>query len=193
MDRQTEEFNDKEIINSVLAGNTNAFEDLIKKYKNYVFSIVLKHVPKAEVEEISHEIFLSTYNSLKNFRQTGNFKNWLAKIAVRRAYDYLRKKYLRQKNTLTLIDVKQEQWLESVIAQQSITQAQEAGKKEEAREILNLVLAKLKPKERMILELNFIEELSIKKTAKILNLTEINVKVTSFRARKKLQKIIGQL
>ncbi len=61
----------------------------------------------------------------------------------------------------------------------------------QAKEILDKAFVKLKPKERIIITLLELEERSIKDVAVITGLSEANVKVRAFRARKALKKILG--
>ena len=53
-------------------------------------------------------------------------------------------------------------------------------------------LGKLKPGERMVLELVYLEGLSGKEAADLLGWSVANVKVRSFRSRKKLEKLISE-
>jgi RNA polymerase sigma-70 factor, ECF subfamily len=61
----------------------------------------------------------------------------------------------------------------------------------QAKEILDKALKKLKPREQIIITLLELEERSIKDVAIITGLSEANIKVRAFRARKALKKILG--
>jgi len=51
-------------------------------------------------------------------------------------------------------------------------------------------LAKLRAEDRMVIELVYFEGLSVKEAAKLLGWSVANVKIRSFRARKKLEKTL---
>jgi RNA polymerase sigma-70 factor (ECF subfamily) len=59
--------------------------------------------------------------------------------------------------------------------------------------LLDWALAKLSPEDRMVIELVYLEELSVKEAADLLGWSAANVKVRSFRSRKKLHSLISGL
>ena len=85
---------------------------------------------------------------------------------------------------------KHQNWLEQVISDQSGQSVHEKGFQNEARELLDWALGKLSAEDRIVLELVYLEGLSGKETADFLGWSVTNVKVRSFRSRKKLEKIL---
>ena len=81
-------------------------------------------------------------------------------------------------------------WLNQAIADQSNNAWQSHGQRREAREILEWALAKLGPEDRIVLELVYLEGLSVKEAAQQLGWSMANVKVRSFRSRKKLHQLL---
>jgi len=185
--------NDNEIICRVIEGDVNAFEHLLTKYKNYVFKIVNKHIPYDQVEEIAQDVFIRTYQSLPSFKGKSSFRQWLSKITVRTCYDFWRKSYRNREVPMSSLSEKQQNWLENVISDQSESSFYEHGRQNEAKEVLDYALDRLSPEERMILELIYLEGLSIKEAADLLGWSLANVKVRAFRSRKKLHKIMTGL
>ncbi len=84
-------------------------------------------------------------------------------------------------------------WLEDLLSGQSMQSFHEMGQQDEAREVLNWALGKLSTEDRMVLELVYLEGLSGKEAAEILGWSVANVKVRSFRCRKKLRKRLFEL
>ena len=80
-------------------------------------------------------------------------------------------------------------WLEKTLSEQSTQSYQEKGAQKEAREILDWALEKLSAEDRMVLELVYLEGHSVKETAALLGWSIANVKVRSFRSRRKLLKL----
>jgi len=185
--------NDNEIICRVIEGDVNAFEHLLTKYKNYVFKIVNKHIPYDQVEEIAQDVFIRTYQSLPSFKGKSSFRQWLSKITVRTCYDFWRKSYRNREVPMSSLSEKQQNWLENVISDQSESSFYEHGRQNEAKEVLDYALDRLSPEERMILELIYLEGLSIKEAADLLGWSLANVKIRAFRSRKKLHKIMTGL
>ena len=184
---------DEEIIRRVLEGNVNAFEILITRHKDHVFRVIRKHVPDSETEETAHDVFIKAYQSLPSFRSRGGFKQWLSTIAVRTCYDYWRKAYRSREVPMSLLSEKHRDLLENVISDQSNHSFYEQGKQKEARELLDWTLDKISAEDRMVLELVYLEGLSGKEAADLLGWSLANVKIRSFRARKRLQKVLKKL
>jgi len=86
---------------------------------------------------------------------------------------------------------KHQEWLENVISDTSDRAFGEHGSRKEAREVLDWALAKLSAEDRMVLELVYLEGLTVKEAAEMLGWTTANVKVRSFRSRRKLKKLLS--
>jgi len=187
------EASDLDIIVQVLDGNVNAFAGLIDRYKKLVFDIVNHHMASQYVEEVAHDVFVRAYRSLTHFNNTGDFKNWLSSIAVRTCYDFWRKKYRSREVPISSLSEQHVDWLERTVTDEA-EQSHDFGKRQmEARETLGLVLAKLSPEDRMVLELVYLQEYSCSEAAKLLGWSVANVKIRSFRARAKLKTLLKDL
>jgi RNA polymerase sigma-70 factor (ECF subfamily) len=182
--------NDAEIVRQVLDGNVNAFESVILRHRVLVLTIVKKHVPEDAVEETTQEAFVRAYQSLPTFKGTGDFSQWLSSIAVRTCYDYWRKAYRSREVPMSALTEKHPQWLEQVISQGPGESLDERESQMEAKEILNWALGKLSAENRMVLELVYLEGLSVQEAAELLGWSKANVRVRSFRARMKLEKLL---
>ena len=184
---------DAQIITQVLNGDSDMFECLIERYKNYIFTVVSGHVPYAEVNEIAHVIFIDAYKALSGCRNRESFKSWLKSIALRKCYDYWRASYREKSRFVKDLGEEQKQWIESLKDREAFEQFREKGRLEEAVEIWEWVLNQLSPKERMVIKLIYFDELSIREAADLLGWSQINVKVQAFRCRRKLQKIFEKV
>ncbi len=184
---------DGDIIKRILAGEVNAFELLLGRYRECVFGIVMNHVPEYNVEEVAHEVFVRAYRSLPTYRYKGEFKYWLSKIAVRTCYDYWRNRYRAHEQPLGTLDERQKNWIEKHAMEGYITAHDKTTSSSEARELLEWAMNRLSPEDRMVLELIHIEMHPVKEAAEMLGWSAANVKVRAFRARKKLRKILDTL
>jgi RNA polymerase sigma-70 factor (ECF subfamily) len=184
---------DEEIVRQVLDGNVNAFESVILRHRVLVLAIVKKHVPEDAVEETAQEAFVRAYQSLPTFKGTGHLSQWLSSIAVRTCYDYWRKVYRSREIPMSALTEKQSQWLEEVISQMPEEASDEREPQMEAREILNWALEKVSAGDRTVLELVYLEGRSVQEAAELLGWSKANVKVRSFRARMKLEKLLSKV
>ncbi len=184
---------DAEVVYQVISGNINAFEYFLKKYESHVVRIVKKHIPFDKVEEVAQEVFVRVYKSLPNFKRDDSFKQWLSTITVRACYDFWRKHYKYREIPVSSLSEKHQVWLEEAMATRSSQTFDERDSQKEAREILDWALDRLSPEDRMVLELVYLEGYSVKEAAELLGWSAVNVKVRSFRARKKLYKLIKEM
>jgi len=170
---------DNETIGRVLSGDVSAYASLVAKHKNLVFSIVLKIVNNREdAEEISQDIFLKAYQSLKTFEGKSKFSTWLYRIAYNAAISKTRKK----KMELVAIE-------ETVITNYStdeIGRNMNELEENDRQLILERALLRLTDEESLLITLFYKNENSIEDISNITGLTVSNVKVRLHRIRKKL-------
>jgi len=185
---------DEDIIQSVLNGNVDDFEGLVRRYQAHVLNMVKRHVPQRDVEETAQEAIVRAYRSLSNYRGKGRgFKAWLSAVTIRTCYDYWRKTYRSKEVPISTLTDDHKRWIEKVIAEESAQGRREKAASDEARMVLDWGLNHLSAEDRMVLELVYFEELTGREAAKLLGWTTTNVKVRAFRARRKLEKILQEM
>lgn len=184
---------DREIIERVLAGEVNAFEDLLRRYEAYVMAIVHRYVPSAAVEEVAQEVFIQTFKSLPTFIGQHPFKNWLAQISVRACHTYWRRMYRRREVLASTLDEDVRSWLERALSGKSEAEFEAEASRREAGELIHWALGRLSPTNRMVVTMVHLEGRTVRETAKLLGLSTANVKVRAHRARKELRKHIQEL
>ena len=192
MQNQTDATSDTEIIRHVISGDVNAFETLVKRYQSHVFSIVGRHVPKDMADDVAHDVFVRAYSGLAGFAEKSGFKSWLSGIAIRACYDFWRKKYRMREVTVSQLTDTHREWLENSISNESAEAFDESGRQSEALEILDWALGRLSAADRMIVDLIYFEGLSHKEAGALLGWSIPNVKIRSWRAKKKLHKLLTE-
>jgi RNA polymerase sigma-70 factor (ECF subfamily) len=190
MDFENHVPDDAAVIRDVLAGNVNSFEILIDRYQDHVAQIVRNHVPRDKSPEVTHDTFVQAYQSLGSFKGTSPFKHWLAKIAVRCCYDYWRGYYKRHEGSVCPFPDDCSGLISHLLSDQSLQQEKE---RLEARDLLQWALGQLSPAERMVLTLTYLNEYSVAESAEFLGWSIPKVKIQSYRARKKLKKILTNI
>ena len=179
---------DSGYIERIINGEKDAFSHIIKKYKMYVFKIINRHVPYAEAEEVAHEAFIRIYESLAQFRGPQGFRQWMAAIATRTCYDYWRRAYRSKEVAMGSLTDEHREWLERAASEQ--VSGEDIARQAEAREVLEYALSRLSAEDRMVLELIYLEGLSVREAAGLLGWSMANVKIRAFRSRKKLHKLL---
>jgi RNA polymerase sigma factor (sigma-70 family) len=170
---------DRELIVRAQAGDRWAHEAIVNQFSSMVFRLISRFFRSREdVEDIAQDVFLKLFARIDQVRPDENFPGWLARVTVNTCYDELRKTRRRKEAMET--------YGPEIAGEQTIA-PQEPDTLGKAR----LALQRLDPKLRIPLVLKEVEEMSVEEIARTLGLTQTNVKVRLFRARKKLQGMLG--
>ena len=79
---QTEHSNEVDLIRQTLAGDTAAFDQLVKTHRTAVYVVVLSYTKNpADAEDLTQRIFIRAYERLATLRQLDRFLPWLQQIA----------------------------------------------------------------------------------------------------------------
>jgi|GEM_PF-4287747 RNA polymerase sigma factor (sigma-70 family) len=80
------------LICAATQGDENAFNDLVRRHRCCVLSLLRPYVDHREqAEDLTQEVFSRVYRARDQYRGNGKFAGWLKKIAVNLARDYIRK------------------------------------------------------------------------------------------------------
>ena len=173
----------KVYIDEVLAGNTQAFEKIVHEYQSMVFSICLNVLKQRFLaEEAAQDVFVKVYKKLNSFEQRSSFKTWIYRIAFRTAIDHQRKRKL----LTTSID-QDDRPLQLADGSQT---SQDQMEQQDRKASLEQALKMLDSEDSVLVSLYYYEDKNIKEVAEALSLSESNVKIKLFRARKKLRTLL---
>src|ERR1700733_13215507 len=173
---------ERELVRMAQNGTVEAFEELVRRHQQRVFAVVTRILRRREdVEDVSQQVFLKAYVSIRRFDMRSAFSTWLYKIAVNECWDSLRKKKVRPLVYEADLSEDQVQRLDSY----ATAGRNPAGPDEQAqaRELVELLLTSLSEEDRRILLLKEVEGLSVQEIAEIFDLNVNTVKVRMFRAR----------
>ncbi len=81
---------DRALVSRAVAGELEAFNELVALYQDYLFALVVRVVNDREsAADAVQEAFFSCYRNLNRFRGD-SFRSWLTRIALNAATDVLR-------------------------------------------------------------------------------------------------------
>lgn len=172
-----------QLVSLAKQGDSQAFGLLYDNFSARIFKYIsLKVQDRQEAQDILQEVFIKAYKGLGGLREGEdlNFSAWLYKIAANTVNDYFRKKY-RTPETVDIEDNLDAAATPSV--EQEITIKSDV---ETARQ----AFAQLKPIYREVLELRFLQDLSLDEVAKILNKSNLSIRLIQFRALKRVRYIL---
>lgn len=86
---------DAELIRRALAGEQDAYRDLVRRFERPVLAVLSRMVADPTLaEDLAQEAFVKAFRSLESYDPTRRFSSWLFKIAHNTAIDHLRRSSL---------------------------------------------------------------------------------------------------
>ena len=180
---------DSNLINQAKAGDSKAYDKLLKKYKNSVYNLVIRMVRNShEAEDLTQEAFIKAFNSLSSFNEEFAFSTWLYKIATNNCIDFFRKRKLQTYSLDKPIQYKDSE-IQHEIPDPDLT-PEKSIEASERSIIIRDAINNLPEKYRKAIELRHSEEKSYEEISDILRLPLGTVKARIFRAREMLNKAL---
>jgi len=167
-------------------GDGDAYALLVARYERRVFSVVYRILHRREeVEEVSQEIFIKAFVAVRNYHFDAAFGTWLMRIAINHCYDQLRR---RRSSRVTYFSEMTPEGEQAVVL--GTESGEVSGGRVQAdienRDLVDKLLERAPPEDRVILTLKEIEDLSVEEISKLLKLKSSTVKVRLHRARKRM-------
>lgn len=144
-------------------------QKVIDEYCNMIYRIALEHVRvKSDADDIVQEVLIKYMLNKKKFKDKNHEKCWIIRVTLNCAFNFRRTNI--EMNTVPIEDVID-------------------TKEEYQYELLNK-LSSLKDKYKIVIQLFYMEELSIKDISEVLKISESNVKTRLKRAREMIENLI---
>lgn len=165
---------DEICINRILQGDSEAYRELVTKYKDMAYSIAMS-VVKDEfyAEEILQESFLIAYDKLGTFKGESKFSSWFYRIVINQSFKSARK------HKADLVDFMQIPPDTSVEIDNTILKLEA----DDQKYFINEALKKIPGRESLVLRLFYLDDNSIEEIRAITGWTTSNIKVILHRAR----------
>lgn len=179
------------IVRKVLAGDVNAFEQLVIENQKSVYNLALK-ITKNESDalDVSQDVFLKAYTNLENFRGDSRFSVWLYRLAYNTCIDASRKSKTGMNISLTVQDEDSES-TELDLADSKPLPEEEMERRETQREV-QAAIQELPEEQRKIIVMREFSDMAYEDIAATLGISVGTVKSRLSRARKNLAKILIQ-
>jgi len=177
--KASQQFEDLELARRSQAGDTEAFGELVTKYRTKIFTIVCGMVRNEhDAWDLAQEGFLKAWQSIHRFEGRSSFYTWLYSITVNLTIYSLRRKGRRE-------EVELNDAIPSSLPGPGVNY-----QRTEIREQVNAALARLSPEHRTVVVLKELEDLQYHEIAEVFNLSMGTVMSRLFYARKKLQSML---
>lgn len=172
---------DTELIQLVLQGHTARFAELVERYRNFVFTIVLRYINNREdAEEVAQDVFVKAFRSLGDFKGASKFSTWLYTITTTSCLSFLRKKKL---------DVQSLENEKLAATASNLDGGMTANLVEQKNrvEMVNSAIKMLSPDDAQVILLFYKGEQTLEEIAQVLGKETNAVKVQLHRARSRLK------
>jgi RNA polymerase sigma-70 factor (ECF subfamily) len=184
-----------EIVRRSLAGDPDAFESLVRRHSQRVFSIIGSFFRRRDmVEDIAQEVFAKAFFSLGTFTLGRSFEAWVARIAVNACYDHLRAQRRRIEQQMPReSETADDEWLEIQMLEAARARHLGEERQRDAAEIADRLLSKLDPEDRLVVVLMDRDGYSVREVSDMTGWGFSKVKVRAFRARRTLRAAMKRL
>lgn len=163
-------------------GDTKAFEHLVVKYQQMVYTLAFRLMcDQGDAEDVTQEVFVKVWRSISSYRESYKFSTWVYKITCNVCYDKLRSRRSRKEIRLVNCEIHSaEPNVEDSIHNQQL------------RELIIVATEGLSPKQKLVFVLSEIDDLEVDQIRTITGMTAAQIKSNLYLARRyiknKLQK-----
>jgi RNA polymerase sigma-70 factor, ECF subfamily len=176
---QTVEPDDRQLVQTIREGDTEAFEQLVRRKTSKVYALCYRIIGNPEdAKDISQLVFIKLWENLEKYDAKYAFDTWLYRMVTNVAIDFIRNRQSRDNavnSNLRLVKT-------STDAEQGVV-----FQRKEIESVFNDVASVLSPKQKTIFVMREMEDLPSSEIAKILGCRESTVRNHLFNARKLMQ------
>ncbi|RKD19483.1 RNA polymerase subunit sigma-24 [Pelobium manganitolerans] len=183
--------NDFSLVEKAKEGNQKAYAELMQRYKDSIFFMVLKMVNnKDDAMDITVTTFAKAFENLDKYRPDFAFSTWLFRIATNGSIDFIRKKKI---STTSIDSIGSDGADDKVYEIKSdVLNPEEHSIKKQQTEQLKEIIDKLPTRYRTLIILRYFDELSYEEIAEQMDLPLGTVKAQLFRGRDLLSNILSR-
>jgi RNA polymerase sigma-70 factor, ECF subfamily len=168
-------------IQAAATGDGEAYARLIARHQPHVAKRMLRFTRNpAQIEELTHDVFVETYFSLKRYRGDAPFEHWLQRITTRIGYRFWKQDRRNRKR-------------QGLLESHAREASPPATSSDDATDTLDRILSQLPPRDRLVITLLHLEEKSVEETARLTGWSKVMVKVQAHRARAKLRRLMEKI
>jgi len=187
-ERKLEADADLDVVRRIQSGDVEAFDILVRKYRERVLGIVYNMTSNREdAADLAQDAFIKAFQSIQRFQGQASFFTWLYRIAVNSTLSHLRKNRLRSFFSLEAIREEDPVSREVIDALTDRTGGDRDAFVRELQEKLNDAMQKLSINHRTVVTLFEIDGLSHQEIAEVLGCSVGTVRSRLHYAKQLLQ------
>ena len=170
--------------------NQFLFEKLYHEYKTLVFNLALNYLQNIEdAEEITQDVFVKVYNSLKNFNKKSSHKTWIYQITINQCLDFIK---IKNSQKRFFIFGKKSQNVQEYLNSTTFEHPGILMENQENAAILFEIINTLTENQKTAFILSKLDGLSNPEISEIMNVSISSVESLIFRAKTKLKEKLSK-
>jgi RNA polymerase sigma-70 factor, ECF subfamily len=173
------------LVQGALRHDDEAARELVRRLYPLVAKMVRSHRPRRTSEEdLCQMIFIKVFQKLSQFSGKVPIEHWVSRIAVNTCLSQIEAEKVRPE--LRHADLSEE---EQAVVENLATSSDELAPDRQlaSRQLVEHLLQLLKPVERLVIDLLYLQGRSVEEIHKITGLGAAAIKVRAFRARQKMK------
>ena len=173
------------LVEAALQHDDEAARELVRRLYPFVAKIVRAHRPRRTSEEdLCQMIFIKVFQKLSQFSGKVPLEHWVSRIAVNTCLNQIAAEKVRPE--LRQADLSEE---EQAVVENLAASSDELspGRRFASRQLVEHLLDLLKPAERLVIDLLYLQGRSVEEIRKITGWSTSLIKVRAFRARQKMK------
>lgn len=179
---------DSDLLPALREGDRRAFDQLIRRHQRGVWRVVQRYLKnEADTADVVQQAFVRALRALASFRGAATLRSWIYRIAINCALSWIRdhkREVPTEPDDLSGLGERASSASEPAVLAQ--LQSKDRG------DALRTAVAKLPPKQKLVLELRVFDDLSFREVAELAECSENTAKVNFHYALKRLRELMGE-
>jgi RNA polymerase sigma-70 factor, ECF subfamily len=179
------------LVKAALQNDDEAARELVRQLYPLVARIVRAHrLRRTAEEDLCQMIFIKIFQKLSQFSGTVPLEHWVSRVAVNTCLNQIESEKARPEVRRADLSLEEQAVIENLT-----TSSDELAPDQRfaSRQLLEHLLAGLKPVERLAIDLLYLQGRSVEEIRKITGWSAALVKVRAFRARQKMKQQLAKI
>ncbi len=160
-----------------------SFDRLVAEEQAYVARVVARLVGwRSDIDDVVQEVFVAALGGWPRFRGECSARTWLTQIAVNKCRSFGRRRWLRERLFAA--------W--QAHNETGNVPATHVGRERETAEHVRHAVNQLRQRDREVIVLHYLEQLTPAAVAAVLGISQNAVEVRLTRARKRLKEVLSR-